>query len=227
MPPGSLPHVGLRRQPLGLFQYPAKPVGWSRSHRQRSGDCWPPTAESCTDIAGQPLPGMPPSAPTTSVAVDPELGFEIQKFILFYSYVFLPASQKTTGSTCFESSRWRRRRSSAHPVGDGRLERPQTGFQYFAKRFGDEPMMGKTYDKGIAAKMLQWRTRSRRARMRRRSSGSVRSADGPLRLQGDPDRTAGGPRDPLIRADDSHHVRCDENSCACSSQLPRAHRLRA
>jgi hypothetical protein len=33
---------------------------------------------------------------------------------------------------------------------------PDSGASYFAKRYGDETILGKTYDKGIAAKMLQW-----------------------------------------------------------------------
>jgi hypothetical protein len=33
---------------------------------------------------------------------------------------------------------------------------PQTGYRYLAKRFGTEQLFGKSYDKGIGAKMVQW-----------------------------------------------------------------------
>src|SRR5205823_12668904 len=33
---------------------------------------------------------------------------------------------------------------------------PLTGYHYFARRFGDEQVMGRSYDKGVGAKMLQW-----------------------------------------------------------------------
>jgi hypothetical protein len=32
---------------------------------------------------------------------------------------------------------------------------PENGIRYYARRFGDEDIFGKTYDRGIAAKMLQ------------------------------------------------------------------------
>jgi hypothetical protein len=33
---------------------------------------------------------------------------------------------------------------------------PETDLRYYARRYGDEAIFGKTYDKGIAAKMLTW-----------------------------------------------------------------------
>jgi hypothetical protein len=33
---------------------------------------------------------------------------------------------------------------------------PESGLRYLAKRYGNETIFGKTYDRGIAAKMIQW-----------------------------------------------------------------------
>jgi hypothetical protein len=33
---------------------------------------------------------------------------------------------------------------------------PETGYRYVAKRYGPETLFGKVWDKGIAAKMVQW-----------------------------------------------------------------------
>jgi hypothetical protein len=33
---------------------------------------------------------------------------------------------------------------------------PETNIRYYARRFGEELIFGKSYDKGIAAKMIQW-----------------------------------------------------------------------
>src|SRR6185295_2013864 len=81
---------------VGAYKYPQRPVGWvSFSAPDGPAICWPSNGlEACTDVTGAPLPGAPATAPATSLPVDPELGFEVQKFVLFYSYVFLPQSQK-------------------------------------------------------------------------------------------------------------------------------------
>jgi hypothetical protein len=142
-----------------LYKYPAVPVGWT-SFTPPGGPaiCWPTHGtEACTDEKGSPLPGMPATAPKTSLPVDPELGFEVQKFILLYAYVYLPQSQK---NDWLDMLRIFKIGGDINPQFDVsqmvEWQDPQTGYHYFAKRFGDEQVMGKGYDKGIGAKMLQW-----------------------------------------------------------------------
>jgi hypothetical protein len=91
---------------------------------------------------------------------------------------------------------------------------PQTGYHYFAKRFGDEQMMGKSYDKGIGSKMLQWANFL--------TSQAYEAAD-PL-VPFDPQtgryvyKTAANGQpvvkpDPTgVMPDDVANIRCDENS---------------
>jgi hypothetical protein len=147
------------RDPLTNTHYPARALGWV-SFVPPAGPavCWPKNGtEVCTDAVGQPLPGMLADAPTSSQSIDPEVGFEIQKFILLYSYIFLPASQR---NDWLDMLRLFKLGSDANPSFDPSetvvWKDPQSGFRYLAKRFGDEQILGKTYDKGIGAKMLQW-----------------------------------------------------------------------
>ena len=97
------------------------------------------------------------TAPASSVAIDPELGFEIQKFVLFYSYVFLPASQRNDWVDMLRIFKLGTDTAPAFdPAEMVEWKDPQTGYRYLAKRFGNEQLFGKTYDKGIGAKMVQW-----------------------------------------------------------------------
>jgi hypothetical protein len=144
---------------VGVFQYPGAPVGWvSFTPAGGPAICWPTQgSDSCTDVKGTPLPGAAGAAPTQSLPIDPELGFEVQKFILFYAYVFLPRSEK---NDWLDMLRIFKLGGDVNPSFDAsqmvQWDDPQTGYHYYAKRFGDEQMMGKSYDKGVGAKMLQW-----------------------------------------------------------------------
>jgi hypothetical protein len=135
--------------------YPAKPLGWvSFVPKEAPEVCWPVKGNYvCSDSLGAPvLPGVPDS----SVPIEPQLGFETQKFLLFWAYVYQPSSQVMDFT---DMMRLWKTGKDVDPEFKIRLVEwidPQSGFRYFAKRYGDEELFGKTYDKGIAAKMIQW-----------------------------------------------------------------------
>src|SRR5262249_38574131 len=86
-----------------------------------------------------------------------ELGYEMQKFVLFYSYIFLPAVQRNDWLDMLRVYRLGTEPDPAYQTSElVEWKDPQTGFSYLAKRFGDETLFGKHYDKGIGSKMLQW-----------------------------------------------------------------------
>jgi hypothetical protein len=140
-------------------RYPAGPLGWV-SFVPPGGPavCWPGSRTSvCTDAQGNALDPSSAVAPRSSAPIDPELGFEVQKFVVFYSYVFLPAIMKFDW---VDMMRIYQLGASSDPS-FGMTEAvqwtdPQTGLRYLAKRYGAEQIFDKTYDKGIGAKMLQW-----------------------------------------------------------------------
>ena len=202
-------------QQVGNYKYPQRPVGWvSFSAPDGPAICWPSNGlEACTDVTGAPLPGSLATAPATSLPVDPELGFEVQKFVLFYSYVFLPQSQKNDWLDMLRIFKLGCDvNPSFEPADMVEWKDPQTGFRYFARRFGDEQMMGRTYDKGIGAKMLQWANTltslayepaDPAAPFDPQTGRFIYKTD----LNGQPIVVA----NPAIPPDDPAHVRCDEN----------------
>jgi len=93
----------------------------------------------------------------TAWAVDPQLGYEVQKFLVFWYYVYQPGKQMWDW---VEMLRIYKLGSDLDPdyLPNEFVEwrDPESGHRYIAKKYGDETIFGKTYDKGIASKMIQW-----------------------------------------------------------------------
>ena len=144
--------------PERTIGYPSRPLGWvSFVSPEGPQVCWPTRGTQVCANPADPASAAVATAPSNSVAIDPELGFEIQKFVLFYSYVFLPASQRNDWVDMLRIFKLGTDTAPAFdPAEMVEWKDPQTGYRYLAKRFGDEQLFGKTYDKGIGAKMVQW-----------------------------------------------------------------------
>jgi hypothetical protein len=150
---GNLPIV----EPPDEFEniYPAMPLGWV-SFVPNSGPefCWPVQGNYvCRDPGSQEvIQGVPQD----SVPVEPQLGFETQKFMAFWAYVYQPSSQVMDFT---DQMRVWKLGTDVDPGFAANLVQwtdPESGIRYFAKRYGDEQILDRTYDKGIAAKMIQW-----------------------------------------------------------------------
>ncbi|MEI9935703.1 MAG: hypothetical protein WDO69_00630 [Pseudomonadota bacterium] len=134
-------------QPMGFRSW------WPKDEAQT---CWPTQGRlfcqqfpSGTEVAN--------GTPAESLPVDPEVGFEVHKFIAFYSMLNLPESWKLNwvdmmriwvvgtdtppGFPDNETVAWRD---------------PQSGQLYLAHSYGTEEIDGKTVQRGIAARVLEW-----------------------------------------------------------------------
>jgi hypothetical protein len=136
-------------------RFPLNPIGWASFVAKDGPEHCFPTAGNylCRDTMSEAvLLGTPPG----SVAVEPQLGFELQKFLAFWAYVYMPDSQVLDFVDMMRL--WKIGEDIDPAVaGDfvGWVD-PETNIRYYARRFGDELIFGKPYDKGIASKMLQW-----------------------------------------------------------------------
>ena len=97
------------------------------------------------------------AAPAESIALDPEIGFEVQKFIAFYALLNLPESYK---QDWINMMRIFRLGDNTNPFTESELEArwvdPLSGQSYVARRYGQESIDGRMVDRGIAARMLDW-----------------------------------------------------------------------
>jgi len=138
-------------------KYPTNALGWVSFISPNGPEvCWPKNGTLlCQSALGNPV-GTGATA-VDSRPVDPQLGYEVQKFIVFWAYVYMPTSQNWDW---IDMMRLYKLGSDVDPsyLPKQLVEwrDPETGQRYIAKRYGEETLLGKKYDKGIAAKMIQW-----------------------------------------------------------------------
>lgn len=151
---GGLPDV--TEHPDDNVDYPTHPLAWVSFVPEAGPVACAPVDNvlACVDSTGVPIAN---GAPTDPWYVSPQLGYEVQKFIVFWFYVYQPVAET---NDWVDMARIYQVGSDANPeyLPEQIIEwrDPESGLRYFAKRFGDETIFGKIYDRGIAAKMIQW-----------------------------------------------------------------------
>jgi len=96
-------------------------------------------------------------APAKSIPIDPEVGIETQKFVVYYTLLYLPENWKSDWVDQFRIYATGNDSDPQLPH-DGAIwfRDPASGTLYIARRRGTEEMFGKTVEKGISARMLAW-----------------------------------------------------------------------
>jgi len=90
----------------------------------------------------------------TALPLDPQVGWEQQKFFIAWTLLFLPENQQQHWLQMFNI--WALG-SDADPEFENRIEfHDPMGQIYVAKRFGTEEIFGKVVEKGISARVLQY-----------------------------------------------------------------------
>jgi hypothetical protein len=144
--------------------YPKFPLGWV-SFWPSSGPevCFSTNGrDSCTNYNGDG--GFAPTTPTNMVAVDPQVGWEVQKFLIMWTVSFVKANQKTNWTDMLRI--WRLGENAAPDV-TPRIEwqDPGSGEIYYAHAIGTECLFGdatnncaggQIVQKGIAARVLEY-----------------------------------------------------------------------
>jgi hypothetical protein len=137
-----------------------KPVLDSNGYAKLATTSWWPTEgiEACLPqgdslfchdpfTAGVPTPGG-------GTVVDPQVGFEQQKFAMLLTMIYLPVNGHTNW---LDLMRIYDVAQNNDPGFDNRIEfHSPTGKIYVAETFGTEVLFGKTVQKGIAARVLEY-----------------------------------------------------------------------
>jgi hypothetical protein len=171
-------------------QYPAVPIGWTSWWPSEgptvcfpSGDGKLPTGN---DTSGFNIcvaytddfshdGGFKPALNVPTVAVDPQIGWEVQKFVIAWTLAYIPANSQTNW---VDMMRIYQLGPNVDPAFDDRIEweDPVSEQLYYAKSYGKEclfgpstatdkascemaggsPTGGKWVEKGIAARVLEW-----------------------------------------------------------------------
>jgi hypothetical protein len=161
--------------------YPKSPIGWT-SWWPSTGPkvCFPSNGKNiCTSFISPSSSEFKPETKfpdgTTidadhTAMLDPEIGWEVQKFLVAWTMVYIPANQKTLWT---DMMRIYRLEAGTQPEFEGRIEwqDPVSGNVYYAKTYGMECLFGgsnatnrptceagsgKWVQKGIGARVLEY-----------------------------------------------------------------------
>jgi hypothetical protein len=144
-------------------QYPSRPLGWT--------SWWPASGPSvCFASNGrnicrydQGAADFHPDAPAKTLPVDPQIGWEVQKFIIANVLAYIPSNQQ---SKWIDMLKLYRLGPENAPQFEERIEweDPVSGQVYYARSYGTECLFGtgaactggKIVQKGIAARILEY-----------------------------------------------------------------------
>lgn len=134
--------------------YPKYGIGWTTWWGDEPQSCFPvPGTEVCS-VWGEHLLTLPEGETYQSAVLDPEFGWEEQKFYIAWTLLYLPENEQQEWLDMLRI--WELGKDS-DPGFENRIEfHNPTGKVYVAKTFGSEVLFGKTVQKGISARVLQY-----------------------------------------------------------------------
>jgi hypothetical protein len=118
--------------------------------------CWPAQGRLiCQEFPSGTLEAS--NTPKESIAVDSEVGFEVQKFAAFFAMLNLPESWKLNWVDMMRIWQIGSDSSPGFPDTETVAWRdPLSGELFVAHSYGTEVIDGKTVQRGIAARVLEW-----------------------------------------------------------------------
>lgn len=123
---------------------------------------WTDTPEVCFPAAGTTVCGAPsidgttfdPEMPPGTAILDPQVGWEQQKFLIAYTLLYLPSNVK---QNWLDQLRIWAVGYETDPAFDNRIEfHDPLGQIFVARTFGKETIFGKEVHKGISARVLEY-----------------------------------------------------------------------
>jgi hypothetical protein len=138
----------------GVSAFPKQPMAWV-SWWPSAGPkaCWTTNGSQVCQTFGGNSNGFANGVPPESLVVDPEIGWEIQKYIIAWTYLYLPENSRTDW---FDMLRIFRGYDLPDILGAKVQWRdPFTGLTYVARSYGKETVNGRLVEKGIGARVLE------------------------------------------------------------------------
>ena len=138
--------------------YPAYPMGWTNWWTTTPELCFPAQGTTvCSGFNPETGQALNPLVPAATIPVDPQIGWEQQKFLMAWTLVYLPENQKQVWLDMMNT--WKLG-EDPDPEFDNRIElHVPTGDIFVARTYGTEQICFetcKTVQRGIAARMLEY-----------------------------------------------------------------------
>ncbi len=134
--------------------YPEKGIGWTSWWGEKPRACFPADdSPVCVSYGSEEEPYGAKEPPYTAV-LDPQMGWEVQKFFIAWTLLYLPENQK---QEWLDMMRIWELGKDADPGFVNRIElHYPNGKIYVAKSFGQEYIFGRQLERGIAGRVLQY-----------------------------------------------------------------------
>ena len=135
--------------------YPVDAIGWTSWWGERPKACFPANGSTvCGTYGAADNAAYGDGAPANTTVLDPQLGWEEQKFLIAWTLLYLPENQQ---QQWMDMLRIWELGKDADPGFENRLEfHWPYGKVYVAKSFGREMVFGKMVEKGISGRVLDY-----------------------------------------------------------------------
>ncbi|MBW2526986.1 MAG: hypothetical protein JRI23_22585, partial [Deltaproteobacteria bacterium] len=135
-------------------KYPAQAMGWPSYWAETPSFCFPSDGTTVCRSWEQDETYFDPRLPQYTVAVDSQVDWEVQKFLINWTLLYLPENEKQQWVNLLRM--WELG-VDADPEFANRIEfHDPYGKVFVAKSFGTEEIFGRTVQKGIAARVLEY-----------------------------------------------------------------------
>ena len=139
---------------LGDDGFPGPGIGWTSWWGETPSFCFPAEGTSVCAVYGDNDYYLSPSEPVHLTPLDPQIGWEEQKFLIAWTLLYLPENQQ---QWWLNQLRIWELGADADPGFDNRIELHHPGGRiYVAKTFGKEEIFGRTVQRGIGARVLEY-----------------------------------------------------------------------
>ena len=141
--------------------YPTQGLGWPSYWPSTGAEiCFPATGTTVCGVYGDHTGSFDPQLPATAIPINPQVGWEEQKFLINWTMLYLPENQKEKWINqlwIWEVGQDFNPDQCVTAACDNRIElHDPFGKTYVAKTTGKEQMFGKLVQKGISARVLEY-----------------------------------------------------------------------
>lgn len=136
-------------------QFPSQAIGWTSWYGVQPMACFPGDGSTvCRSFGNLSDTKFGGKTPTEAIPVDSQIGWEQQKFLIAWTMLYLPENQQ---QGWMDMMRIWEMGTDADPALTSRIEfHNPTGKVYVARSYGKETIFGKTVEKGIAGRVLEY-----------------------------------------------------------------------
>ena len=134
--------------------YPEKGIGWTSWWGKTPRACFPDGDSPICTSFGSDEDDYGAKEPPYSVVIDPQMGWEVQKFYIAWTLLYLPENEQ---QQWLDMMRIWELGVDVDPGFENRIElHYPNGKIYVAKSFGQEYIFGKVVERGIAGRILHY-----------------------------------------------------------------------